>query len=382
MLKLALVVGARPNFMKIAPILSELNRYPEEFEPFLVHTGQHYDTKMSGVFFDDLGLPTPDVFLGVGSGSHAVQTAQTMIAFEKVLLEHRPDWIVVVGDVNSTIACALDAVKLGIKVAHVEAGLRSRDRFMPEEINRILTDSISDLLFTSSRDGDANLLAEGITHEKICFVGNVMIDSLRRFDNYASQTNALDAIGVHVAEYGLVTLHRPSNVDHPQQLASILNAFEEVQKRVRLVFPVHPRTRKMMIDFELMERVDRMTGLMLVDPIGYKDFLQLERNSLMVLTDSGGIQEETTVFGVPCLTLRENTERPVTVEVGTNTLVGLDEERIVAEALHIANGHGKKGQIPEGWDGRAAERIVQVFRNLSLSPNCQQLAAARGQLLA
>jgi UDP-N-acetylglucosamine 2-epimerase (non-hydrolysing) len=362
MLKLALVVGARPNFMKIAPILSELNRYPEAFQPFLVHTGQHYDTKMSDVFFDDLGLPVPDVFLGVGSGSHAVQTAQTMIAFERVLLEHRPDWIVVVGDVNSTIACALDAVKLGIKVAHVEAGLRSRDRFMPEEINRVLTDSISNLLFTPSRDGDANLLAEGIIRERICFVGNVMIDSLRRFENHASQTNALDAIGIRVTEYGLVTLHRPSNVDHPQQLASILNALERIQKRVRLVFPIHPRTRKMMIDFGLMERIDRMTGLVLVDPVGYKDFLQLERNSLMVLTDSGGIQEETTVFGVPCLTLRENTERPVTIEIGTNTLVGLDEERIVAEALNIADGRGKRGRIPEGWDGHAAERIVQVFR--------------------
>jgi UDP-N-acetylglucosamine 2-epimerase (non-hydrolysing) len=361
MLKLALVVGARPNFMKIAPILSELNRYPEEFRPLLVHTGQHYDAKMSDVFFDDLGLPAPDVFLGVGSGSHAVQTAQTMIAFEKVLLEHRPDWVVVVGDVNSTIACALDAVKLGIKVAHVEAGLRSHDRFMPEEINRILTDSISDLLFTPSRDGDANLLAEGIIREKIRFVGNVMIDSLRRFENYASQTNALDAAGVRLAEYGLVTLHRPSNVDYPQQLASILNALERIQKRVHLLFPIHPRTRKMMADFGLFERIDRMAGLILIEPVGYKDFLQLERNALMVLTDSGGIQEETTVFGVPCLTLRESTERPVTIESGTNVLVGLDEERIVAEAFHIADGKGKKGRIPEGWDGHAAERIVKAF---------------------
>jgi UDP-N-acetylglucosamine 2-epimerase (non-hydrolysing) len=351
--------------MKIAPILSELNRYLEEFQPFLVHTGQHYDPKMSDVFFDDLGLPAPDVFLGVGSSSHAVQTAQTMIAFERVLLEHRPDWIVVVGDVNSTIACALDAVKLGINVAHVEAGLRSRDRFMPEEINRVLTDSISSLLFTPSRDGDANLLAEGITREKICFVGNVMIDSLKRFENYALQTNALDAVGVRVGEYGLVTLHRPSNVDYPQQLASILNAIERIQKKVRLVFPIHPRTRRMMIDFGLMERTNRMTGLMLIDPVGYKDFLQLERNSMMVLTDSGGIQEETTVFGIPCLTLRENTERPVTIEIGTNTLVGLDEERIVTEALNIADGKGKKGRIPEGWDGHAAERIVQAFRTCS-----------------
>jgi UDP-N-acetylglucosamine 2-epimerase (non-hydrolysing) len=259
MLKLALVVGARPNFMKVAPILSELNRYPKEFLPLLVHTGQHYDSKMSDVFFDDLELPAPDVFLGVGSGSHAVQTAQAMIAFERVLLDHRPDWTVVVGDVNSTIACALDAAKLGIKVAHVEAGLRSRDRSMPEEINRILTDSIADLLFTPSRDGDANLQAEGIPRERICFVGNVMIDSLRRFECYASQTNALGAAGIGAGEYGLITLHRPSNVDHPRQLASILNALERIQKRVRLVFPVHPRTRKMMIEFGLMEQIDRMT---------------------------------------------------------------------------------------------------------------------------
>jgi UDP-N-acetylglucosamine 2-epimerase (non-hydrolysing) len=362
MLKLALVVGARPNFMKVAPILSVLNRYPEEFQPILVHTGQHYDSTMSDVFFDDLELPAPDVFLGVGSGSHAVQTAQAMIAFEKVLLDHRPDWTVVVGDVNSTIACALDSAKLGIKVAHVEAGLRSRDRSMPEEINRILTDSIADLLFTPSRDGDANLRTEGIPHENICFVGNVMIDSLRRFEVYASQTNALDAVGIGVGEYGLITLHRPSNVDRPRQLDSILNALERIQKRVRLVFPVHPRTRKMMVDFGLMGRINRMGGLMLIDPVGYKDFLQLERNALMVLTDSGGIQEETTVFGVPCLTLRETTERPVTVDCGTNILVGLDEEAIVCEAFNVADGRGKRGKIPEGWDGHAAERIVEAFR--------------------
>jgi UDP-N-acetylglucosamine 2-epimerase (non-hydrolysing) len=376
MLKVALVVGARPNFMKIAPILSELNRHPEEFQPLLVHTGQHYDAKMSDVFFDDLGLPAPDAFLGVGSGSHAMQTAQTMIAFEQVLLDHRPDWTVVVGDVNSTIACALDAVKLGIKVAHVEAGLRSRDRSMPEEINRILTDSIADLLFTPSRDGDANLRAEGIPPEKICFVGNVMIDSLMRFESYASQTNTIEAAGMRAREYGLVTLHRPSNVDDPRQLAAILSALERIQKRVSLVFPVHPRTRKMMIDFGLMERIEGMRGLVLMGPVGYKDFLQLERHALMVLTDSGGIQEETTAFGVPCLTLRENTERPVTVEVGTNILVGLDEETIVREAFKIADGRGKKGNIPEGWDGRTAERIVNALRARASSGTREQSSKA------
>jgi UDP-N-acetylglucosamine 2-epimerase (non-hydrolysing) len=362
MIKVVLVVGARPNFMKIAPILQELNRYPEEFQSLLVHTGQHYDSKMSDVFFDDLGLPQPGVFLGVGSGSHAAQTAQTMIAFEKVLLEDRPDWTVVVGDVNSTIACALDSAKLGIRVAHVEAGLRSRDRSMPEEINRILTDRISDLLFTPSRDADANLRAEGTPSEQICFVGNVMIDSLRRFEADASQTKTLESLGLRAKEYGLVTLHRPSNVDDPQQLNSILNALETIQKTVRLVFPLHPRTRRMLTDFGLMARVKTMPELILIDPVGYKEFLQLERNAMMVLTDSGGIQEETTAFGVPCLTLRENTERPVTIECGTNVLVGLSEDRITAEASNIVNGKGKKGGIPEGWDGHAAERIVQTLR--------------------
>lgn len=362
MIKMVLVVGARPNFMKIAPVFQKLSSYPEEFQLLLVHTGQHYDSKMSDVFFDDLGLPKPDVFLGVGSGSHAVQTAQTMITFEKVLLEHLPDWTVVVGDVNSTLACALDSAKLGIRVAHIEAGLRSRDRSMPEEINRILTDHISDLLFTPSRDGDANLLDEGIPTERICFVGNVMIDSLRRFEGYASQTNALESAGLHAGEYGLVTLHRPTNVDDPRQLESILNALERIQKTLRLAFPVHPRTRKMLTDFGLMDRVKRMPELILIDPVGYKEFLQLERNAKMVLTDSGGIQEETTVFGVPCLTLRENTERPVTIECGTNVLVGLSEERIIEEALNIVNGKGKKGGIPEAWDGHAAERIAQAFR--------------------
>jgi UDP-N-acetylglucosamine 2-epimerase (non-hydrolysing) len=361
MLKLVLVVGARPNFMKIAPVLSEINRYPGDLKPVLVHTGQHYDARMSDIFFEDLELPAPDIFLGVGSSSHALQTAQTMIAFENVLLEHKPDWVVVVGDVNSTMACAIDAAKVGVRIAHVEAGLRSRDRSMPEEINRILTDSISDLLFTPSRDGDQNLLAEGIPSKKICFVGNVMIDSLRRFEQYASQTNAVEAAGVRSARYGLVTLHRPSNVDHPQQLATILGALEEIQRKIPLIFPIHPRTRKMIINFGLKSQVDRMDSLRLLDPVGYKDFLQLERNAMLVLTDSGGVQEETTAFGVPCLTIRENTERPVTVESGTNTLVGLAPERIIAEALRVVDGKGKRGQIPEGWDGHAADRIVKAL---------------------
>jgi UDP-N-acetylglucosamine 2-epimerase (non-hydrolysing) len=370
MLKMVLVVGARPNFMKIAPILFEMRRYPADFQCLLVHTGQHYDTKMSEIFFSDLGLPAPDVFLGVGSGTHAVQTAQTMIAFEPVLLSHQPDWVVVVGDVNSTIACTLVAAKLGIQVAHVEAGLRSRDRSMPEEINRILTDSISSLLLTPSLDADANLLAEGIARDRICFVGNVMIDSLLRFEKYTSESNALDAIGVVRQQYGLVTLHRPSNVDDPQQLSSLVNVLEKIQEQVSLVFPIHPRTRKMMGDCGLMDRARELKQLILVDPLGYKDFLQLERNALMVLTDSGGIQEETTVFQVPCLTIRNNTERPVTVEHGTNTLVGTDESTIIREAFNIINGHAKRGTVPKGWDGQAAQRIVRAFRAIGrdLSP--------------
>lgn len=365
MIKLVLVVGARPNFMKAAPILFELRRHPMEFQCLLVHTGQHYDARMSDIFFQDLELPPPDVFLGVGSGSHAVQTAQTMLASEPVLLAERPDWVVVVGDVNSTIACALVAVKLGIQVAHVEAGLRSRDWKMPEEINRILTDSISSLLLTPSMDANANLQAEGISSDRVSFVGNVMIDSLKRFDDYTGQTNALNEAGLRPRQYGLITLHRPSNVDDPNQLNSLLNALERIQEELLLVFPVHPRTRRMMNDFGLMRRVDGMPQLRLMDPIGYKEFLQLERHALMVLTDSGGIQEETTVFQVPCLTLRENTERPVTVELGTNTVVGTDERSIIREARNILAGRGKTGQIPEGWDGYAARRVVGAIRAMS-----------------
>ena len=365
MIRLVLVVGARPNFMKAAPILFELRRHPAEFRCVLVHTGQHYDAKMSDIFFQDLELPAPDKFLGVGSGTHAVQTAQTMIAFEPVLMAERPDWVVVVGDVNSTIACTLVAAKLGIKVAHVEAGLRSRDWSMPEEINRVLTDRISTLLLTPSVDANANLQAEGISSEKISFVGNVMIDSLKRFDHYTAETDALQDAGLQSGKYGLVTLHRPSNVDDPRQLSSLLNALEKIQEELPLVFPVHPRTRGMMTDFGLMNRIDEMGQLRLLDPLGYKQFLQLERHAMMVLTDSGGVQEETTVFRVPCLTLRNNTERPVTVEQGTNTLVGTDERTMIREARNIIGGRGKTGRIPDGWDGHAAPRIVSAIRAMS-----------------
>lgn len=379
MIKLVLVVGARPNFMKAAPILFELRRHSEQFSYILVHTGQHYDAMMSDVFFQDLELPPPDRFLGIGSGSHAVQTAQTMLAFEPVIIQERPDWVVVLGDVNSTIACALVAVKLGIRVAHVEAGLRSRDWSMPEEINRILTDSISSLLLTPSVDANANLQLEGIPAEKICFVGNVMIDSLNRFEHYTAQDDALQDVGLQPRQYGLVTLHRPSNVDDPRQLDCLLNALEEIQKDIPLVFPVHPRTRAMMCRFGLVNRLDRMPRLRLLDPLGYKEFLQFERHALMVLTDSGGIQEETTMFRVPCLTIRNNTERPITVDQGTNTLVGTDECTIVREARSIIAGKAKPGRIPEGWDGHAASRVVDALRAAShdTSPRLELAGAGR-----
>ena len=361
-MKITLVVGARPNFMKIAPIEAELRRHPGHFEPFLVHTGQHYDEKMSKVFFDELGLPKPDAYLGVGSASHAVQTAHVMIGFEAVLLEEQPDWVVVVGDVNSSLACTLDAVKLHIPVAHVEAGLRSRDRTMPEEINRVITDNISDLLFTPSHDADENLRKEGIPEDKIAFVGNVMIDSLRKFEHAAQRSHILEDMRLEPGQYGLITLHRPSNVDDPEHFADIIDAFDAIQERLPLIFTAHPRTRKMLGELGLSGRIKAMNGLRLIEPIGYLDFLKLEQHACIVLTDSGGIQEETTVLGVPCLTLRENTERPITIEVGTNILVGTDKHRIIEEAFHILDGETKQGRIPEGWDGKAAERIVDVFQ--------------------
>jgi len=360
-MKIILVVGARPNFMKIAPILEELKKYPDQFDPYLVHTGQHYDEKMSKIFFEELGLPEPDRYLGVGSGSHAAQTAKVMIAFEEVLTEEQPDLVLVVGDVNSTVACSLDAVKLHIPVAHVEAGLRSRDRTMPEEINRLVTDAISDLLFTTCRDADENLIREGVSQEKICFVGNVMIDSLRKFEGMAEISPILATLGLEPGGYGLVTLHRPSNVDQRTSFEGIIRAFGEIQTRLPLIFPIHPRTEKMIAELGLQSQVAAMDNLRFVAPVGYLDFLKLQKSARLVLTDSGGIQEETTVLGVPCLTLRENTERPITVEVGTNQLVGLDQERIVRAAMDILDGNEKPGRIPEGWDGKAAERIVETL---------------------
>ncbi len=362
MLKVINVVGARPNFMKVAPIVAAMKKRPEKFLPLVVHTGQHYDSAMSDSFFRDLELPQPDTHLGVGSGSHAVQTAAVMERFEPVVLHEKPDWVLVVGDVNSTIACTLVCVKLGIKVAHVEAGLRSRDRSMPEEINRLLTDQIADLLFTPSPDADENLLAEGIPRERIRFVGNVMIDSLRKNLEVAQRLHTQEQLGLTGVNYALLTLHRPSNVDLRESFERILSALEAIASKLPIVFPVHPRTRKTIAELGLSERVESIKDLRLLDPLGYLDFLNLTSGARLVLTDSGGIQEETTALGIPCLTLRENTERPITVEMGTNVVVGTDTSRIVAEANAALNGSAKKAaKQPPLWDGRTSERILDAL---------------------
>jgi UDP-N-acetylglucosamine 2-epimerase (non-hydrolysing) len=365
-MKILHVVGARPNFMKAAPLMEAFSRHNalhagNPIEQTLVHTGQHYDEKMCRLFFEDLGLPKPDMDLEVGSGSHAQQTAEVMKRFEPVVLERNPDWVVVVGDVNSTIACALTAVKLGIKVAHVEAGLRSGDRSMPEEINRILTDAIACLLFTTSRQASDNLRAEGIPLERIHFAGNTMIDSLLKHRARAKRPSFMEKTGWE--EFTVMTLHRPSNVDDGAAFGGIVDALQRLQDSMPVVFPIHPRTRKMAAHFDLLEKLQNMSNLALVEPQGYLEFLYLMAHAKLILTDSGGIQEESTVLGVPCLTLRPNTERPETITEGTNTLVGNSAAGIVAAAEAALNGRGKAGRIPERWDGRAAERIVEVFLN-------------------
>lgn len=357
------VAGARPNFMKIAPIVAELRSARDLFETIIVHTGQHYDASLSAVFFDELGIPRPDVSLDVGSGSHARQTAGIMTAFEPVLLDQRADLVLVVGDVNSTIACALVASKLGVPVAHVEAGLRSFDRTMPEEINRVLTDQISDLLFTTESTAHDNLRREGIADAKIHFVGNVMIDTLLTHRERARAMNVPAKFGLARGAYGLMTLHRPSNVDVEAVFERILTAVDVISNDLPIVFPVHPRTRPAVARSATASALVAAGRLRIIDPLGYLDFLGLTEACRVVLTDSGGVQEETTILGVPCLTLRANTERPVTITHGTNRLVGMDPDTII-EAWRQIGVETPHSRTPPLWDGRAAGRIVDVLRRV------------------
>ena len=368
---ICLVAGARPNFMKVAPIAHALQARKNaagaariDLRFSIVHTGQHYDANMSEIFFRELEIPAPDHHLEVGSGSHAEQTAKIMVAFEKVLLAHRPDLVVVVGDVNSTVACSLTAKKLGVCVAHVEAGLRSFDMGMPEEINRKLTDAISDLLFVTEESGVRNLRAEGVPSERIFLVGNVMIDTLlrnvKRLESLEfAPSEPVRTIRGTGGRYAVLTLHRPSNVDHWETLAPIWGAIAEVARQIPIFFPVHPRTRGKIAAFGLDG-----TGITMVDPVGYLDMLYAVKGAALVITDSGGLQEETTALGIPCLTIRENTERPITVEAGTNYLTGTYPEAILSAAREILSGKGKKGVVPPLWDGHAAERIVDVLMQI------------------
>lgn len=354
------VVGARPNFMKVAPIHRQMLAR-ENIRPILVHTGQHYDRQMSADFFQDLAIPEPHQYLGVGSGSHAEQTAAVMVSLEKVLQQVGPDLIVVVGDVNSTLAAALVASKLHIPIAHVEAGLRSRDRTMPEEINRILTDALSDYCFVTEQSGVEHLRQEGIEEEKIHFVGNVMIDSLIEHLEITKTIPIIEQLKLKERHYALITLHRPTNVDVRDHFAVILSALEEMEKQIPLVFPLHPRTQKMLQQFGFEARMQKMKQLHILPPLGYLAFLRLMSGAVFVLTDSGGIQEETTFLNVPCLTLRDTTERPVTIALGTNRLVLLQQEAIVAQANAALSGQIIRKSIPPLWDGRSSQRIVNIL---------------------
>ena len=359
--KIILVAGARPNFMKIAPLIKEFSKHKNRFELILVHTGQHYDFQMSEVFLKDLDIPKPDIYLGVGSGSHAEQTAKIMIKFENVLLKENPQLIIVVGDVNSTLACSLVSSKLNVKVAHVEAGLRSFDRTMPEEINRMVTDSLSDYLFVSEESGIENLKKESVDKKKIFFVGNTMIDTLLTYLPNINKSNVLRHLKIDSNDYAVLTLHRPSNVDSKDSLAQIYAILKPITTNIKIIYPVHPRSKQSMKNYGFLENFQRLSNLVMVEPFGYIDFIKLVKESKFVLTDSGGIQEETTILNVPCLTMRENTERPITISVGTNQLVGRNKKRILACAKLILNGKEKKGSIPRFWDGNTSQRIIKIL---------------------
>jgi UDP-N-acetylglucosamine 2-epimerase (non-hydrolysing) len=367
-MKVILVCGARPNFMKVAPIIRAMDKYQQEstlsIHHILVHTGQHYDYEMSQVFFRDLELPEPDVHLGIGSGSHAEQTGKAMIEIEKVLLEHNPDLVIVVGDVNSTLAAALAAVKLSIPIAHVEAGLRSYDKTMPEEVNRLIADHISDYLFTTSNYDDENLAREGISPDKIFCVGNIMVDSLLHNRPVAEKSDILSRMNLTKQNYALLTLHRPGNVDDKQSLTRIITALKKIAQRIPIIFLVHPRTQKNIAGFGLTD-LFQDKGIRLIGPLGYIDFLNLETNSKFVITDSGGVQVETTALGIPCLTVLDSPIWIITHEQGTNTLVGSNSQKLIEEAFKVLDGKVKKGSIPRLWDGKTAERIVKVLATVS-----------------
>jgi UDP-N-acetylglucosamine 2-epimerase (non-hydrolysing) len=358
--KISIIVGARPNFMKAAPLLRELEKYPDRLEPVLIHTGQHYDANLSQLFFDELKMPRPDVYLGVGSSTHAQQTATIMVELEKIWMVDPPDLAVVFGDVNSTMATALVTAKLLIKLAHVEAGLRSFDHTMPEEINRIVTDRLSDLLFVSEESGLRNLANEGVPSDRVFHTGNIMIDSLVHSLEACKKTAVLDDLSLTSGEYAVMTMHRPSNVDDTRRLSELLDLVNEISHRVPVVFPCHPRTKKEMTNLGVLGRIDS-DCFKIIDPIGYLDFLRLQSEAKFVLTDSGGIQEETTYLRIPCITMRENTERPATVETGSNVLTGPHPGKIRQAVENVLNGRHREGAIPKYWDGQAASRIAKII---------------------
>ena len=358
-MKIITIAGARPNFIKIAPLCRAFSKRKDRFEHLICHTGQHFDRNMSKIFFEQLEMPEPDFNLGVGGGTHAGQTARIMIEFEKIMDQQKPDLILVPGDVNSTRACSVVASKLGTKIGHVEAGLRSFDRGMPEKINRLVTDVLSDYLFISEEAGLTNLRQEGLAEDKLHFVGNIMIDSLVHFLPTIEQSDILDKLNLIAGQYTLMTFHRPSNVDTRPSLTQLVDMLNRLTGKTRLVFPVHPRTHKNLEKFDLMSKLSG--EILTLDPIGYIDFLALTRSANLLITDSGGIQEETTFLGVQCITVRNNTERPVTVSVGTNHLVGTDLDAVEKTALEVLDGNIKKGNIPEKWDGQTAERISDII---------------------